>query len=125
MTNLSRVEAFIAAWNRLDYPAILGMMASSIRYHNIPKAPLTGIEAVREFLENFRTTLKPRAVQWIVHHIAERDGVVLTERTDRFQLEQRWIEVRVMGTFEFDENGLIRAWRDYFDLAEYVNQLRE
>ena len=26
--------------------------------------------------------------------------------------------VRVMGTFELDENGLIAAWRDYFDMGE-------
>jgi limonene-1,2-epoxide hydrolase len=40
---------------------------------------------------------------------------------DRFTIEGRAITLPVMGTFEI-ENGLIRAWRDYFDLAGYLAQ---
>lgn len=119
MTNSDRVMAFIDAWNRLDRDAILAMMAPGIVYHNIPMPVLTGIDAVKAFFGS----MEAEAAEWIVHHIAESgDGAVLTERTDRFLIKGKWIAVRVMGTFEF-ENGLITQWRDYFDLAEFTSQL--
>lgn len=116
---IERVEAFIAAWNRLDLEQVMAMMAADIVYHNIPMPPLHGIDAVRAFLGG----MKADAADWTVHAIAERDGVVLTERTDRFLIDGKWVSVRVMGAFEFDRAGLIAAWRDYFDLAEFTSQL--
>jgi limonene-1,2-epoxide hydrolase len=54
-------------------------------------------------------------------NIAASGNTVLTERVDRFTIEGRAITLPVMGTFEI-ENGLICAWRDYFDLAGYQAQ---
>jgi limonene-1,2-epoxide hydrolase len=34
----------------------------------------------------------------------------------------KWIEARVMGVFEI-RGGKIKAWRDYFDLAEFQSQM--
>ena len=48
--------------------------------------------------------------------------VVLTERVDVFELPDKTIELPVMGTFEV-RDGKIAAWRDYFDLQQYMNQL--
>lgn len=119
MTNSDRVLAFVAAWNRLDHETILAMMAQGIVYHNIPMPVLTGIDQVRGFL----STMYAEKAEWIVHNIAETsDGVVLTERTDRFLMNGGWVEVRVMGVFEFD-GPLLSGWRDYFDLAQFTGQL--
>ena len=58
-------------------------------------------------------------VSWIVHNIAENpDGVVLTERTDRFEINGQWMDILVMGVMEF-KDGLICNWRDYFDMKAY------
>jgi limonene-1,2-epoxide hydrolase len=57
-----------------------------------------------------------------VHAIATNGALVLTERTDHFKMGDRWIAIRVMGTFDVQE-GLITQWRDYFDLAEFMGQL--
>ena len=59
----------------------------------------------------------------VLHQIAENDhGVVLTERTDRFKVGGKWVELPVMGTFEL-RDGLITAWRDYFDMQQFTKQL--
>jgi limonene-1,2-epoxide hydrolase len=58
-----------------------------------------------------------------VHHQAESPrGAVLNERTDRFKLDERWIELPVMGVFEL-RGGKISAWRDYFDLQMWMKQM--
>jgi limonene-1,2-epoxide hydrolase len=47
---------------------------------------------------------------------------VLTERVDVFTTPTATIELPVMGTFEVVD-GKIAAWRDYFDLNQFMSQL--
>ena len=55
-------------------------------------------------------------------NIVGEGNVVLTERVDVFVLPTTTIELPVMGTFEV-RDGKIAAWRDYFDLNQYMQQL--
>ena len=48
----------------------------------------------------------------------------MTERVDRFCSPARVVELPVMGVFEVDD-GLITAWRDYFDINQFMNQLTD
>lgn len=114
------ISDFIEAWNRLDYDAIYAAMADDIFYHNIPMAPCEGIDAVRAFFEG--SGIGSEGAQWDVHHIVAQDNVVLTERTDKFLINGKWIAIRVMGAFEL-KNGKIAKWRDYFDLAEFQQEI--
>ena len=47
---------------------------------------------------------------------------MLTERVDRFVFGGKHIELPVMGAFEIDREGRIQAWRDYFDLQQFMKQ---
>jgi limonene-1,2-epoxide hydrolase len=57
------------------------------------------------------------ALRFDIHHLAVREGAVLTERTDVFTLGTTEAPIPVMGVFEVAD-GRITAWRDYFDLAQ-------
>ena len=119
--NLETVRTFIAAWRRNDLDEIMSFFSDDCVYHNMPIEPARGIEATRAMLEGFSSMAS--AVEWILHQIGETPGgVVLTERTDRFQIGGRWVELPVMGSFEL-RDGKITAWRDYFDLAQFQCQL--
>jgi limonene-1,2-epoxide hydrolase len=119
--NLERVRAFIAAWKRNDLEEIMSFFAEDCVYHNMPVAEVRGLEATRAVIKSF-SGMATR-VEWVLHQIAETDaGVVLTERTDRFEIGGRWVELPVMGSFEL-AGGKISAWRDYFDLAQFQRQL--
>jgi limonene-1,2-epoxide hydrolase len=107
------VGAFIRALEKKEIGAALGLLAEEVVYHNIPLDPVVGRRAVGEFLEAF---LGPaQEVEWVVHHQATLGGVVLNERTDRFLLAGRWVEIPVAGVWEVS-GGRISHWRDYFDL---------
>jgi limonene-1,2-epoxide hydrolase len=119
--NIQRVQDFIAAWVEADLEKVMALVADDCFYHNIPMAPLEGEAAIRTFIQGFIGMAKE--IDWVVHHIAEgADGSVLTERTDRFLIGEKWLEIRVMGTFELKE-GKISAWRDYFDLGQMQAQM--
>lgn len=122
MTNSQLVLDFIGAWEARDVEAILGMMAPDVVYHNIPMPPMTGHAAVRQFIGPFLAMSK--RVEWQVHAIAETaQGVVLTERTDIFELANgKTVTLPVMGAFDIADGKIIR-WRDYFDMAQFQGQM--
>lgn len=122
MGNNSRiVKDFIDSFREGDLDRIMGFFDDDAIYHNIPLEPAQGGEAIRGMLQGFIAMASK--TEWIVHRIAEdEDGVVLTERTDRFLVGENWIEIPVMGTFEL-RDGKLSAWRDYFDLAQFQKQL--
>jgi limonene-1,2-epoxide hydrolase len=121
MANRDVVLRFIAAWEARDSDAIASMVSPDAFYHNIPMDPVIGRDAIRAVAAGFLANAT--AVRWTVHHIAESSaGVVLTERTDVFEMGPKTLSLRVMGTFEF-RDGLISAWRDYFDLGQFQSQM--
>ncbi|HEY1559275.1 MAG TPA: limonene-1,2-epoxide hydrolase family protein [Caulobacteraceae bacterium] len=112
MTPEETVMAFVAAWNALDEARIYGLLAKDVVYHNIPMAPVVGLEAVRAHLAAWPVD----ACEWEILNIAVRGQVVLTERIDRFRRGVDRIVVPVMGAFEV-RDGRIVQWRDYFDMG--------
>jgi limonene-1,2-epoxide hydrolase len=121
MTPQETVEAFISHWNSGDIDAMMALCAEGIVYHNIPMEPIHGTTAMRSMVEGFMADIAK--CDWETHAIAANGNVVLTERTDGFTFKDgRHAAIRVMGTFELDESGLIIAWRDYFDMAEFARE---
>ncbi len=122
MSNSDKVRAFIGAWERRDLDAIVAAMAPDAVYHNIPMAPVRGREAIRAALMPFLAPAKE--IAWEILAIAEdAQGRVLTERVDAFVFEGgKRLALPVMGVFEF-KDGLISAWRDYWDMADFQKQM--
>ena len=121
MSNKSKVVDFINHWNNKDIEGIMGALTEDCFYHNIPMEAQSGKAAIRANLEPF--VQMATNIEWIIHQIAENeDGVVLTERTDRFEINGQWISILVMGVMEF-KDGLIFNWRDYFDMKGYEEEM--
>ena len=121
MSNKSKVIDFINHWNNRDIEGIMDALTEDCFYHNIPMEAQSGKAAIRANLEPF--IQMATNIEWIIHQIAEKeDGVVLTERTDRFEINGQWISILVMGVMEF-KDGLIFNWRDYFDMKGYEEEM--
>ena len=116
---LKVVQAFIAAWNRMDFDAVVGALAPDICYHNMPLEPIDGLDNVASYLRGAWTF---SACDWSLLSIAVDGDKVLTERVDAFTINEQPVVLPVMGIFEV-RHGLIASWRDYFDLADYRKQL--
>ena len=112
-TPIDLVHRFCAVWADGDIEAIMAFFADDAVYHNIPVAPVTGRDAIRETIAGF--TAGVDKLEFRVRNIAASGDVVMTERVDVFELP-------VMGTFEV-AGGRIAAWRDYFDLNQFISQL--
>ncbi|MFE3289645.1 limonene-1,2-epoxide hydrolase family protein [Rhodococcus sp. NPDC059234] len=114
------VTAFCAEWKTGDPATIAAYFSDDAVYHNIPMEPLVGRAAIADFLHGFVAAFG--GIEFTVHHQSANGGVVLNERTDRFDLGDKHVELPVMGVFEI-EDGKIVAWRDYFDMAPITRLL--
>lgn len=121
MSNIQIVRDFIGAWEARSIDGILALMAADAHYLNVGLPEAVGHDQIRAMLTPFLGGAK--AVRWTVHHIAETPaGVVLTERTDDFDMADRTVSLAVMGVFEL-KDGKITAWRDYFDVPAFQRQM--
>jgi limonene-1,2-epoxide hydrolase len=121
MTPESVVRDFCRAVERRDVAALVDFFTDDAVYHNIPLAPLTGREAIASTLTQF---IAPASrAEFEIRGLATHGSTVLTERVDRFEIAGKPIAIPVMGAFEITPEGKIRAWRDYFDMQQFTNQL--
>ena len=113
------VRAFVQAWCGPDLDRVCALLGEDIEYHNIPMEPLSGKAAVEGYL---RAAGPFEESDWELLHIAAVGEHVLTERVDRMVVGGKRIALPLMGVFRVS-GGLIREWRDYFDLAMYRSQM--
>ena len=115
------IRRFCDAWGKgADVDEIVGYFTDDAIYHNIPVDPAVGREAIKATFAMFTTGVE--RIEFRILNIAAEGDTVLTERLDVFVLPNVTIELPVMGTFEV-RGGKIAAWRDYFDLHQYMTQL--
>jgi limonene-1,2-epoxide hydrolase len=118
---LEVVTRFCAAWGAVDVEALGAFFTDDAVYHNIPVDPVVGRDAIKATIAGF--TAGVARIEFEVVQIVGDGPVVLTERIDRFFRDGRPpIELPVMGAFEV-RDGLIAAWRDYFDMNQFMSQL--
>jgi limonene-1,2-epoxide hydrolase len=109
------VREFCAAFEAHDAEAVRPYLAEDVVYHNIPMDPAEGQEAAVAFLAGFLTMCDKMVIE--ITNLAVDGNVVLTERVDSFTVGDLVAPLPVMGVFEVVD-GKIRAWRDYFDMAQ-------
>ena len=114
------VTRFCAAWSTLDIDEIMGHLAPDAVYHNIPIDPVVGHDDIRAAIVAFTTGWD--GVEFEIRHIVADAGIVMTERVDHFVSAERKVSLPVMGIFELDGDR-IAAWRDYFDINQFMSQL--
>lgn len=108
------VREMCAAWAQPDPDRIASFFTEDAVYHNIPMEPVVGRQAIRDFVAGFAGALD--GIDFVIHHQVTAGDLVMNERTDTLRGGGKETPLPVMGTFEI-RDGLIAAWRDYFDLA--------
>ena len=108
------VDAFLEAFEVMDFATALKLLADDVEYTNIPILTVHGHQAVGEILEPFFAPILENDFKII--RKAAAGPVVFLERLDRHRLTYGWRELPVNSVFEVHE-GKITVWRDYFDLA--------
>jgi limonene-1,2-epoxide hydrolase len=120
MDNEKIVRQFIEAWSRLDAEELSSYFTEDGVYHNMPTGPVRGRANVKKMIAGFigRWT----ETQWDILNLVASGDLVIAERLDRTKAGTKAVDLPCTGVFEM-ENGRIKVWRDYFDLATYAKAM--
>ena len=123
-TALQTVIAFQAAakaaWPTGDAAILARFFDDEAEYRNGPLEPVRGREAITASLTQ-QMGLGGEVDADIINIISD-GSIVMTERVDYWKSDDKTIPLRIMGVFEVHD-GVITAWRDYFDGNEFMSQL--
>lgn len=109
------VEAFLHAFEAMDFDAALAYLDADVEYTNVPIGTVRGHAGVREVLEPFFAPIHEN--EFLILRRAATGAIVFLERLDRHRLDHGWRDLPVNSVFEVSADGLITVWRDYFDLG--------
>jgi limonene-1,2-epoxide hydrolase len=115
------VRDFCNAIPRCRAAELVTFFTDDAVYHNIPLEPVQGREMIQATLAQFVDIATDAAFD--VRALATSGNKVLTERIDRFTINGKRVEIPVMGIFEVTADGKISAWRDYFDMQQFMKQM--
>lgn len=118
--NAQVVREFIEAWSRLDPEELASYFTENGTYHNIPASAVSGRDNIAQFIAGF--TQYWESTNWEIISLFADGDLVLAERIDHTVVNGKPVDLPAAGVFEM-ENGKIRVWRDYFDLATYTEAL--
>jgi limonene-1,2-epoxide hydrolase len=110
------VREFCDAWIRMDPDELAEYFTDDGVYHNIPMAPMEGKENIRAGLAGMKAMIS--SIRFDIHHQVATGDIVMNERTDHLVMGDNQVALPVVGVFEIAD-GKIRAWRDYFDMAQF------
>lgn len=119
-SNVSTIEAFMAAWSNLDADQLVTFFTEDGTYHNMPARPVSGHDDLRRFIGGFLTNWDK--TDWEILHVFGSGNVVVAERLDRTVVGGKAVDLPCCGIFEM-RDGKIAVWRDYFDMATFTNAL--
>ena len=114
------VSSLIRACEERDLDAVCALLTDDVEYDNVPIGTVHGPEGVRAVLSG-GVTQAASEVEWVVHRQVADGDTVMNERTDRFLVDGRWIEIPIAAVFVV-RDGRVALWRDYFDLESYRRQ---
>ena len=123
MTPEETVNEFIARVVAKDIDGACELVAADVEYDNVPMGKNHGPDGIKAFLGGMVSSLDE--VQFVTHRQTATGNVVMNERTDRFRVGDKWMDLPVAGIFEVSDDGLIVLWRDYFDLETMNAQLTD
>jgi limonene-1,2-epoxide hydrolase len=114
------IGAFMRVWPTADPGPLASFFKEDAVYHNIPLEAVTGRSAIMSTFAEFMGIGGQVEVD-IVNMVAE-GPIVMTERVDHLTKDGTTISLPLMGVIEVHD-GLIAAWRDYFDLGQFTSQV--
>jgi limonene-1,2-epoxide hydrolase len=114
------MSTFTEAWPKKDAGALGRFFSEDAEYRNGPSEPVRGRAAIIGSIASMMAI--GGEVDTDVMYMLADGPIVMTERVDYVKISGNTAGLRIAGVFEV-RDGVITAWRDYFDATEFGSQL--
>jgi limonene-1,2-epoxide hydrolase len=114
------IAASISVWSSGDATTLAAFFSEDAEYRNGPLPLVRGRDLIVLSLTEMMSIGDEVDIDLI--HMVVDGPVVMTERVDYVKFGEKTAGLRIAGVFEV-HNGVITAWRDYFDATEFSSQL--
>ena len=108
------LRKFFDTWPRSDVDEMVGFFSRDAVYTDGPRGTYRGIDAIRAELESMVQLVPSTTAE--VKNLVVSGSTAMVERVDIFEMQGKRFEVEIAGAFEVDDKGLIKHWRDYYDM---------
>lgn len=110
-----KVLDFFRFWENSDVEGALALVTPDAVFQADPKTqPISGHDALRALWSGYMKGMTSYIVDAV--NMLGSDCIVFYERVERAELpDGRTMTLPIIGVFDFNEAGLITAWRDYWD----------
>ena len=120
--NEQRVLDFMDCWRTHDLEGLMARIADDAVYTpDLVSQSITGREAIRKEWASYIDRMP--WYELVVRNMASTGNLVFFEREERFRFpdDKPMVTniVRLVGIYEFNDAGLITAFRDYYDTSVY------
>jgi limonene-1,2-epoxide hydrolase len=114
----SVVRGFLASWADPVLDKVVSFFADDAVFVDGPRGVHRGVNSIRSQLE---VDLRPVRVD--VKSLVTDGRMVMLERVDSFDVEGKGFSMEVMAAFVIDSDGLIKRWRESYDLQSITDQI--
>jgi len=118
----SVVRRFFSAVLTPDIDELTGFFSADAVYTDGARGTYSGIDAIRAEFEA-QVQVVPSGVVVDVKTLVADGTSVIAERVDTFEMQGKSFDMEVVGVFEFDGDGKIKRYRDYYDLQSLTDKI--
>ncbi len=115
------VRQFLAALKRSDVDELVSFFSDDAVWTDGPRGTYRGVDAIRAEIESQVQLVPSLTVE--VKNLVATGGTVTVERADTFETQGTSFDLEVVGVFEIDDSGLIKRFRDYYDLQSLMDRV--
>lgn len=115
MTSTERILDFMNCWERYDLDGALSRITDDASFSpDLVSEPVVGREALAKLWGFYMEMMQ--AYEMKVVNIVGSDKVVCLERVEYVVTpKQQKVALPIVGVYELDDDGKIKAWRDYVE----------
>jgi limonene-1,2-epoxide hydrolase len=115
-----QIDALLQPWRINDIAAIAETFNEDGVLHSMMGTPIRGRASLRKVLGKHLAHIV--RIEFEIRNIAVNGDVLILERVDHVTTPEGLHSLPVVGVIEL-RNGLIQAWREYFDSAQASSAL--
>jgi limonene-1,2-epoxide hydrolase len=115
-----QIDALLQPWRSNDIAAIAETFNEDGVLHSMMGTPIRGRASLRKVLGKHLAHIV--RIEFEIRNIAVNGDVLILERVDHVTTPEGLHSLSVVGVIEL-RNGLIQAWREYFDSAQASSAL--